>query len=70
MMTLPANRMISLCKDDKLHIKHEGQLLRLIDRYLEKRKDLPKPLEEQDAVARKDWAALAEAGVLTEAEAD
>lgn len=24
LMTLPAARMQSLCKDDKLHVKHEG----------------------------------------------
>jgi hypothetical protein len=52
--------MHSLCKDDKLHVQNEGQLLRLIDRYLEVRennKNLPLLDEETDAVigAKKNW---------------
>ena len=53
LMTLPFKRMHSLCKDDKLHVKHEGQLLRLIDRYLEardKKEGLPPLEDETDAV--------------------
>lgn len=74
-MTLPFKRMHSLCKDDKLHVKHEGQLLRLVDRYLEVRENnesLPKLEEETDAIsgAKKNWDELVQKGVLTETEGE
>jgi len=74
-MNLPVERMHSLCKDDRLRIKNEGVLLRLIDKYLETRENNKslKPLpEETDAITgeQKDWDSLVKAGVLTPEEAE
>ena len=74
-MNLPFERMHSLCKDDRLRIKNEGVLLRLIDKYLDTRENNKslKPLQEElDAISReqKDWESLVKAGVLTPEEAE
>ena len=74
LMTLPFKRMHSLCKDDKLPVKHEEQLIRIVDSYLEVRENkesLLKLEEEADAISgtKKNWDDLVKQGILTEDEA-